>query len=168
MRGRRNQPARSQPEGPAASRRSPSRSPCAREANLTAPDTALRTAPRHVPRCTASSCAQGRPFAPMTGGRHPSRFRAPFIRSARAASGSSPCAPVAGMKFRRKRAAPLLKLAQPANADIRRISAAGARVGAGGSTSASRVAVCVTSRAGAALHSALKNASGQRPSRMKQ
>ena len=40
-------------------------------------------------------------------------------------------------------------------------------VGAGGSTSASRVAVCVTSRAGAALHSALKNASGQRPSRMK-
>jgi hypothetical protein len=36
-------------------------------------------------------------------------------------------------------------------------------VGAGGSTSASRVAVCVTSRAGAALHSALKNAFRKAP-----
>lgn len=41
-------------------------------------------------------------------------------------------------------------------------------MGAGGSPRSPGRLVCVTSRAGAALHSALKNASGQRPSRMKQ
>ena len=40
-------------------------------------------------------------------------------------------------------------------------------MGAGGSPRSPGWLVCVTSRAGAALHSALKNASGQRPSRMK-